>query len=178
MASAEGVQTAYPMLRFSFTIATLAAADGGTGAGNLNATGVATVKASTLSNDTINLMTMDYGPASRTVCVMAGNTCDMGASAIEAAKALNRAYGIPLSRIELTPMIGMNDVTDEVFTLDDVDEVAAYAKAAGLAGLHTWSLDRDTPCATPSRWASPTCHSVASGPSPLAYTNRFVKALA
>ena len=43
-------------------------------------------------------------------------------------------------------MIGMNDVTSEVFTIADVDTVIDYAVSQGLAGVHFWSLDRDTPC--------------------------------
>ncbi|MGH1974242.1 hypothetical protein ACRCLA_19795, partial [Acinetobacter baumannii] len=80
-------------------------------------------------------------------------------------------YGIASSKIEVTPMIGVNDTTDEVFTLADVDTLSAYAKANGLAGIHSWSLDRDTPCA--STTASPTCSSVPSAPA-LAWTDRFL----
>jgi hypothetical protein len=98
----------------------------------------------------------------------------MAQSAIQAAKNLQHTYGIPLSKIELTPMIGMNDNTSEVFTVANTDTVVNYAVSNGLAGLHFWSLDRDTPCS--SSWASPTCNSVPST-TPLQYTRRFLSDL-
>ena len=71
----------------------------------------------------------------------------MGQSAIQAVKNLEHTYGIPASKIAVTPMIGLNDNTSETFTAADVDTLTAYAASNGLAGLHFWSLDRDTPCA-------------------------------
>jgi len=165
-------QSKYPGLRFSFTLATLAASDGSFG--GLNSTGDATVKAikaSTLTNYTVNLMTMDFGRATTANCVLSGSTCEMGKSSIQAVTNLEHTYGIAPSKIEVTPMIGVNDATDEVFTLADVDTLAAYAKANGLAGIHYWSLDRDTPCS--SSTAMSTCSSVPSAPA-LAWTDRFI----
>lgn len=165
-------QSKYPGLRFSFTLATLAASDGSFG--GLNSTGDATVKAikaSTLTNYTVNLMTMDFGRATTANCVLSGSTCEMGKSSIQAVTNLEHTYGIAPSKIEVTPMIGVNDATDEVFTLADVDTLSAYAKANGLAGIHYWSLDRDTPCS--STTAMSTCSSVPSAPG-LAWTDRFI----
>jgi len=167
-------QTKYPGLRFSFTLATLAASDGSYG--GLNSTGDATVKAikaSSLTNYTVNLMTMDFGRATTANCVIVGSTCEMGQSTIQAVTNLQHTYGIASSKIEVTPMLGVNDASDEVFTLADVDTVSSYAKSHGLAGVHTWSLDRDTPCATPTSTASATCNSV-TGSSALAWTDRFL----
>lgn len=165
-------QSKYPGLRFSFTLATLAASDGSFG--GLNSTGDATVKAikaSTLTNYTVNLMTMDFGRATAANCVLSGSTCEMGKSSIQAVTNLEHTYGIAPSKIEVTPMIGVNDASDEVFTLADVDTLSAYAKANGLAGIHYWSLDRDTPCS--STTAMSTCSSVPSAPA-LAWTDRFI----
>lgn len=170
-------QTKYPGLRFSFTLATLAASDGSYG--GLNSTGDATVKAikaSSLTNYTVNLMTMDFGRATTANCVIVGSTCEMGQSTIQAVTNLQHTYGIASSKIEVTPMLGVNDASDEVFTLADVDTVSSYAKSHGLAGVHTWSLDRDTPCATPTSTASATCNSV-TGSSALAWTDRFLATL-
>jgi hypothetical protein len=174
VAYAEGL---YPNLRFSFTLATLAASDGSYG--GLNSTGDSVVRAiqgAGLSNYTINLMVMDFGGASAGVCVVANGQCDMGQSAIQAALNLEHTYGIPASRIELTPMIGRNDVASEVFTAADVDTVTSYAISQGLAGVHFWSLDRDTPCDGSSDYASPTCNSV-TGSTSLQYTKRFLQDL-
>lgn len=167
-------QTKYPGLRFSFTLATLAASDGSYG--GLNSTGDATVKAikaSSLTNYTVNLMTMDFGRATTANCVIVGSTCEMGQSTIQAVTNLQHTYGIASSKIEVTPMLGVNDASDEVFTLADADTVSSYAKSHGLAGVHAWSLDRDTPCATPTSTASATCSSVA-GTAALAWTDRFL----
>lgn len=174
VSAAVYAQGLYPKLRFSFTLATLAASDGSYG--GLNSQGdmvVKAIKASALSNYTVNLMVMDYGSASASICVVANGQCDMGQSAIQAAKNLQHTYGIPLSKIELTPMIGMNDVTSEVFTAANVDTMVNYAISNNLAGVHFWSLDRDTPCSGSSNWASPTCNLV-SGTTPLLYTKRFL----
>ncbi|WP_217640877.1 carbohydrate-binding protein [Curtobacterium sp. MCBA15_001] len=167
-------QTKYPGLRFSFTLATLAASDGSYG--GLNSTGDVTVKAikaSTLTNYTVNLMTMDFARATAANCVIVGSTCEMGQSTIQAVTNLQHTYGIASSKIEVTPMLGVNDASDEVFTLADADTVSSYAKSHGLAGVHMWSLDRDTSCATPTSTASATCSSV-TGTAALAWTDRFL----
>lgn len=171
------VQSLYPNLRFSFTIATLGSSNGYAASnpyGDLNVTGdyvMQAIKQQGLSNYTVNLMTMDYGAAGSSVCVVANGVCDMGQTAIQAAKNLNAKYGTPYSNIELTPMIGMNDVSSEVFSLKDVDTMTQWAISNKLAGLHFWSLDRDTPCSQAS--ASSTCSSVP-GVAVLGYTNRFI----
>ncbi len=178
VAAAAGAQSTYPDLRFSFTLATLAASDGSFG--GLNATGDTTVRAvlaSGLKNYTVNLMVMDYGAAGSSVCVVASGRCDMGASSIQAVRNLQHTYGIPASKIELTPMIGMNDIADEIFTLADVDTVTQFARTEGLAGVHYWSFDRDIRCSSPSAGPSYLCHSVYSIATPLSYTNRFLAGL-
>jgi hypothetical protein len=71
----------------------------------------------------------------------------MGLSANQAALNLHSYYGVPYGQIELTPMIGGNDTSDETFTIADVTTVSAFAKQNGLSGLHFWSFDRDTDCA-------------------------------
>ena len=169
--------TLYPNLRFSFTLATLGASDGSYGGVNgLGDMVVKAVQSAHLTNYTINLMTMDFGSASSSVCVVSNGTCNMGQSAIQAALNLEHTYGIAASQIELTPMIGMNDVTSEVTSIADVDTITNYAASNGLAGVHFWSLDRDTPCPSNTGYASPTCNSI-SGTTALEYTNRFLQDL-
>jgi chitinase len=177
VASAVGAQAQYPNLQFSFTIATLAASDGSFGGVNsLGNEVVQAVLGSSLKKYVINLMTMDYGSASSSVCVVVSGSCEMGQSAIQAVKNLEHTYGVPASKIAVTPMIGLNDNTAETFTAADVDTLTAYATANSLAGLHVWSLDRDTPCATTTTFASPTCNSV-SGTTALQYSKRFLSDL-
>ncbi len=175
VAAAAGAQAQYPNLQFSFTLATLGASDGSYGGVNsLGNEVVQAVLGSSLSKYVINLMTMDYGNASSSVCVVSSGSCEMAQSAIQAVKNLEHTYGVPASKIAVTPMIGMNDATSEIFTTADVDTLSSYAASNGLAGLHYWSLDRDTPCS--DTYASPTCNSVSST-TPLQYTKKFLSDL-
>ena len=178
--SVYDVQAEYPNLRFSFTIATLASTNGGATSapyGDLNIIGYNTIKALAkypISNYTINLMVMDYGAAGPQNCsIGATGKCDMGQSAIQAAKNLTARYGIANDRIELTAMIGLNDVTDEVFSLADNTTMIKWARANGIAGVHFWSVDRDAPCDLTS--ASPICSGTNN--TAWAYTNQFIKDL-
>lgn len=170
--------TAYPALRFTLTLATLANNNGASSAQSLGATvanslnihgdhtlaavrstlGFTGAPSSWPSYLTVNLMTMDYGAPGSGVCVVRDGQCDMGQSAIQAAYNLRDRAGVPLSNIELTPMIGGNDVVSEHFTLADTDTVARFAIANGLAGVHYWSYDRDVDC--PAGSASPTCNTL------------------
>jgi hypothetical protein len=177
VADAAAAQSEYPSLRFSFTLATLAASDGSYGGVNsLGAEVVQAIQASSpaINHYTVNLMVMDYGGTSTANCVVVNGACEMGQSAIQAVENLEYTYGIPASHIELTPMIGQNDTQGEITTLADVDTITHYATANGLAGLHFWSLDRDTPCAAGS--ASSTCNSYPSV-GVLGYTNEFLNDL-
>ena len=171
VARVKTAQGNHPNLRFSFTLATL----GGNAPQSLGAIGVnvmSSIKAAGLSNYIVNLMTMDYGSAIASNCTLGGNgKCDMGQSAINAAINLHNFYGVPYSQIELTPMIGGNDATDETFTLANVDTVSSWALANHLAGIHFWSLDRDTDCAPGS--ASATCNSYGAAGN-FGFANRFI----
>jgi chitinase len=184
---------AYPKLRWSLTLATLANNDGSPTAVSLGASApssfnikgdqtLAAVKsrlgfngseATWPSYVTVNLMTMDYGGPSPGVCVVSGGLCDMGQSAIQAAYNLHDHWGVPWSNIELTPMIGGNDVQDEHFTLQDTDEMTAFAIQHELAGVHYWSYDRDVDC--PAGSASPTCNSLG-GVGPHGFLASFIAA--
>lgn len=182
--SVADIQGEFPGLRFSFTIATLGSSNGGaltSPYGDLNVIGYNTLKAISLypiANYTINLMVMDYGTAGAQNCfVGASGKCDMGQTAIQAAKNLKDRFGVAYGRIELTPMIGVNDVSDEIFTLNDVDVMTQWVRANGLAGIHFWSLDRDTPCTTAGTvTASAICNSLQGVPA-WSYTQRFVNDL-
>ena len=167
--------TTYPGMRFSLTLATLANNNGAATAQSLGASapdsfntyGDTTMAAMTSTFGTtwpayvtIDLMTMDYGSPSAGVCVVSGGACDMGQSALQAAYNLHDHWGVPWANIELTPMIGGNDTAGESFTLQDADEVATFAIANHLAGVHYWSYDRDVDC--PAGAASPTCNSLGN----------------
>lgn len=173
-------QKKYPTLRISFTLATLASANPvGT---SLNALGdsVVTMAKAAGINFYVNLMVMDYGN-SAAVCVMntAGTNCDMNLSAQQAAKNLSAYYKIPLSKIELTPMIGVNDTTSNIVSLSNATSIASWSKANGIAGVHYWSFDRDTSCI--NAYATTTCSSSVNNTlmqtSSLQYLNAFASGL-
>lgn len=170
---AVAAQRKHPQLRFSFTLATLAASDGSRA--NVNALGqsvLRVIRAHGLANYTINLMVMDYGPPQPSNCVVANGACDMGRSAIQAAENLNALHGVAFSQIELTPMIGVNDVPLNDLTLEDTRVIARYAAEKGLAGIRFWSLDRDQPCPRPPSGASPRCSGLENVPA-LGYSAAF-----
>lgn len=106
-------------------------------------------------NFTVNIMTMDYGPA---------YNGDMGDYTKQAATALqvylktlypNSSDDELWQKVEVTPMIGVNDVATEQFTLQNATAVRAFALEKKLGGYSMWSLTRDKPCA--GVWASPSC---------------------
>ncbi|GIM02473.1 hypothetical protein Vretimale_7326 [Volvox reticuliferus] len=167
---------AYRNLRYSFTLATLASAPTGNQLNSIGTMVLNALKDAQLgwNGIYINLMVMDYGGTS--VCVTSSTTgrCDMGKSAINAAKALNSYWGVPFSSIELTPMIGGNDVTTETFTLQDVTTMSTFVKQNGLGGVHFWSFDRDVDCSP--GFASATCNSYGQGGT-LGFTKAFLSAL-
>ncbi|MFD3453597.1 chitinase [Streptomyces sp. NPDC058691] len=94
----------------------------------------------------VNIMAMDYGPT---------YTGDMGTYATRAATAAQARVKALLGlsdadawrALEVTPMIGVNDIEGEVFTLRDAAQLAAFAREKGLGGLSMWSADRDRGCA-------------------------------
>jgi chitinase len=163
----------HPELRFSFTLATWGASDGSQA--SLNDDGQRVMQAirdAGLADYYINLMVMDYGEATPRNCVVSGGVCDMGQSAIQAAQNLNTRFGVPMSRIELTPMLGVNDVVANVFTLDDARVLARFARESAMGGLHFWSLDRDAPCPPGVSGVSAICSGLHGMPG-FAFTDAF-----
>ncbi|HEX7643215.1 MAG TPA: DUF4214 domain-containing protein [Burkholderiaceae bacterium] len=168
-------QQSYPNLRFSFTVGTT----GGTAAG-LSSYGQMVLQAIGtygMKDYLINLMVMDYGPnAASDICVVSSGACEMGASAVQAAVSLHTAYGIPYKQIELTPMIGQNDSTPDIFQVSDIATVSGFVRQNGLAGVHFWSFDRDADCAYDPSGPSATCNGVGNAGT-LGYTKGFMSAL-
>jgi len=116
----------------------------------------------------VDIMTMDYGDGA------APNPGGMmGSYAIDAATAADAQVASVLgigddaawSKIAVTPMIGVNDVTDEIFTLANARQLEAFAASKHLAWLSMWSASRDTGCAGGAQLsAQPMCSSVAQAP--------------
>ncbi len=100
----------------------------------------------------VNGMTMDYG-ASR----------DQNQSMLEASKQAlietHRQLGILYQKAKInlssetlwrkigaTPMIGQNDLADEIFTLEDAQGLNSFALSQGIGRMSMWSANRDIPC--------------------------------
>jgi CheY-like chemotaxis protein len=68
-------------------------------------------------------------------------------------------------KIAVTPMIGVNDTSDEIFTVANAQQLAAFAASKHLAWLSMWSAARDTECPGGAQsYASPTCSSIVQTP--------------
>jgi chitinase len=161
MAAIKDAQRRRPGLRYSFTLATHAAGDGSRRSLNpLGESILAAIERHGVRDAVLNLMVMDYGPAAPDACVVKDGACDMGQSALQAARNVHARYGVPYERIALTAMIGMNDVVSNVFSIADARTMVEGAHALGLAGVHYWSLGRDKPCGKPMTTASDSCSGV------------------
>ncbi|WP_217650006.1 chitinase, partial [Streptomyces sp. CC77] len=119
----------------------------------------------------VNIMAMDYGPA---------YSGDMGTYAVQAATAtqaqvkavLGLSDAAAWKTVAVTPMIGVNDVTTEVFRVDDATQLAAFARSKGIAWLSMWSATRDKQCPDGAvNRADATCSSILQ--EPLAFTKAF-----
>nr|WSX79338.1 cellulose binding domain-containing protein [Streptomyces sp. NBC_00899] len=117
-------------------------------------------KANGVDVHAVNIMAMDYG---------ASFSGDMGQYAIDAATAtqaqvksvLGLSDAAAWQKIAVTPMIGVNDVSTEVFTVADASQLVAFAKTKGLAWLSMWSATRDKQCAGGAQsWADASCSSI------------------
>jgi hypothetical protein len=151
----RGLQEANPDLQVSFTLPVLPT--------GLAADGLAVLRSAMQDGvriDVVNIMAMDYGPA-------VNNGGQMGLNAILAAEATQAqlaAIGLD-AQIGITPMIGVNDVVSEVFTLADAQMLLDYAaNDPDVARLSMWSVLRDNGNGAGSPWASPEHSGVAQGP--------------
>ena len=116
----------------------------------------------------VNVMAMDYGDGAAP-----NPSGQMGTFAIDAATATDAqvasAMGISgdaaWSKIAVTPMIGVNDTSDEIFTVANAKQLATFAASKHLAWLSMWSAARDTQCSGGAQsFASPTCSSIVQTP--------------
>ncbi len=100
----------------------------------------------------VNVMTMDYsnGKAPEQTMISASTE-----GIIQTHRQLGILYkqaSIDLSdraiwrKIGATPMIGQNDIVNEVFTLQDAKELNNFALEHGLGRISMWSANRDIPC--------------------------------
>ncbi|WP_445169729.1 Calx-beta domain-containing protein [Mycolicibacterium sp. Dal123E01] len=100
----------------------------------------------------VNVMAMDYGESAAPTS--GPNAKTMGAYAIEAAQSTYaqisalytaRSQTFHWSQIGVTPMLGVNDVLTEVFTVADAQALENFARTNGIGMLSMWQVLRDIP---------------------------------
>jgi chitinase len=100
----------------------------------------------------VNAMTMDYGDSK-------GSSQSMYSASVETLQEVQRQLGIlyqragtPLTsrtlwrKVGATPMIGQNDIQDEVFSMADARKLNDWARQHDLGRMSMWSLNRDATC--------------------------------
>jgi Cellulose binding domain/Glycosyl hydrolases family 18 len=157
------LQAQNPGLQVSFTLPVLPS--GLTADGDAVLTGA--VQAG-VQISAVNVMAMDYGDGAAP-----NPSGQMGTFAIDAATATDAqvasAMGISddaaWSKVAVTPMIGVNDTSDEIFTVANAQQLAAFAASKHLAWLSMWSAGRDTECPGGAQAsAQATCSSIVQTP--------------
>jgi chitinase len=99
----------------------------------------------------VNLMTMDYGSGRGNQSMVLASESAVDNSVRQLGILYDRA-GTHLSdsalwaKVGITPMIGQNDTSDEVFTMSDAKTLNSYAKAKGVGRMSMWSANRDITC--------------------------------
>lgn len=135
------IQDKYPRLHWSFTLPVLPS--GLTQEGKK----IPTLATQAGLKYSVNIMTMNYGPNHK--------DDSMGEHAKEAAVSvqafLKTLYPEATDEaiwqmIEITPMIGVNSIPNEEFTLSDVDTLREFAEEKKIGRLSMWSINRDHPC--------------------------------
>ncbi|MCD9872157.1 cellulose binding domain-containing protein [Streptomyces guryensis] len=154
------LQAAHPDLDVSFTLPVMP--EGLTQDGvNL----LSNAKSNGAKINTVNIMAMDYG---------ASYSGDMGTYAEQAATATQAQVKSVLGlsdtaawkTVAVTPMIGVNDVSSEIFKVDDATQLVNFAGSKGLGGLSMWSATRDKQCDGGTKpTADATCSSITQDKS-------------
>ncbi|HET7019491.1 MAG TPA: chitinase [Xanthobacteraceae bacterium] len=150
-----GLKAANPGLVISYTLPVLPT---GLTADGLNV--LASAKHDGLAIDVVNIMAMDYGSA-------VDNGGQMGIDAIDAAVATEGqiAAGGLSAKLGVTPMIGVNDISSEVFSLADAQALLNYAQTdSNIVRLAMWSVARDNGNSAGAHFASPDSSGIAQQP--------------
>jgi len=157
----NGLESANPGLVVSVTLPVLPTGLAADGVAFLNL-----AKQDGTRIDLINVMAMDYGSSF---------TGDMGQEAVQAAQStLTQAKADwpadTFANIGVTPMIGQNDNSAEVFSEADAHTLVTWADGAHVGRLAFWSVDRDQACGGSAN-GLPSCSEISQ--SPLDFTKIF-----
>ncbi len=142
-----GLEKADPNLKISYTLPVLPT---GLDSNGLNI--IQTAAKDGVDISVVNIMAMDYGSA-------VDNGGAMGTDAIDAIQATEKqvaSVGLN-AKIGVTPMIGVNDVSSEVFTLADAQQLESYVASDPNVSLASmWSVGRDNGSTAGAQYASAT----------------------
>ncbi|GLX67457.1 chitinase [Paenibacillus glycanilyticus] len=100
----------------------------------------------------VNAMTMDYGSSLLPEQTMLTASESALIQTVRQLKILYQQADMQLSddalwsKIGVTPMIGQNDFKNEIFTLDDAQDLNKFALARGVGRMSMWSANRDIMC--------------------------------
>jgi hypothetical protein len=121
-------------------------------------------KSNGVTVDAVNIMAMDYGDgAAPNPSGKMATFAEQAATATQSQ--VKSAFGLSDSaawaKVAVTPMIGVNDTSDEIFTVSDASTLAAFASSKGLAWTSMWSAGRDKECSGGAKsFADATCSSI------------------
>ncbi len=119
----------------------------------------------------VNVMTMDYGASLGSQSMLDGSQSALAQTARQLSILYQRA-GTHLSdatiwsKLGATPMIGQNDDTNEIFTLDDAKSFNQFARSHKLSRMSMWSANRDITCGSnyvDTKVVSNSCSGVKQG---------------
>lgn len=169
MSAIQTYQGSHPKTKIQFTLPTMPE--------GLTETGKSIIKVAKNKGIrfTVNVMAMDYGPA------YPADMADYAKSAANALFSFLKAIYTSKSdkqlweMVGITPMIGVNDVSVEHFTLVNAKSLQQFANKKQIGLLSFWSISRDKPC--PDKWASPICSGLNLQAHEYEYTNTFNAAL-
>lgn len=127
----------------------------------------------------INIMTMDYGSSLTDGQTMLTGSESALAQTQRQLGILYQQAGIPLNdsslwaKLGVTPMIGQNDTSGEVFTLADAQSLNQFARSHGVGRMSMWSANRDIACGSnyvDTQIVSDSCSGVAQNAQDFANT--------
>ena len=112
----------------------------------------------------VNVMAMDYFDPSLSYSGHMGDLAIQAAQSTEAQLASlypSKTAAQLWAMVGVTPMIGINDDNQEIFTTADAAKLATFANTQGLGRLAFWSANRDAPCPSATQYTSNTCSGVS-----------------
>lgn len=126
--------------------------------------------------DGINVMTMNFGSSRAADDSMAVATEAALRATHRQVSAAYRRAGLRQNEVQVwgklgaTPMIGINDIVDDVYELDDARALTELAFEVGLGRISMWSANRDIACTSNVAPGSVSNHCSGVAQAPLEFS--------